>query len=417
MTCVSASECWAVGHYVTGIAGSADQTLIERWDGTSWTIVSSPNALASTNNYLSGVTCLSASNCWAVGYSRVGTADQTLIERWDGTSWAIVTAPNNSSAQNNILAGVTCVSASDCWAVGHSNNGTADQTLVERWDGSSWTIVPASNTSLAQNNVLAGVTCVSASDCWAVGHCNNGSADQTLIERWDGTSWSIVSSPNTSPSERNFLCSVTCVSASDCRATGAYVHASGVSQTLTEHYGAVSPLIPASVVSRKTHGTAGTFDVNLPITGTPGIECRNEVTPGNHHVVFSFGTAMTVTGATVAADGSGKTAETDGPPVLGADGREITVHLKNVSNAQTITVTLVGVSDGATTSDVSVQMAVLLGDTTGSGAVNSSDISQTKSQSGQLVTGSNFRTDVTASGSINSSDISLVKSKSGTGLP
>ena len=62
-------------------------------------------------------------------------------------------------------------------------------------------------------------------------------------------------------------------------------------------------------------------------------------------------------------------------------------------------------------------MGVLIGDTSANGAVNSSDISQSKSQSGQAVTAANFRQDVTVSGSINSSDISLVKSKSGTALP
>ena len=65
--------------------------------------------------------------------------------------------------------------------------------------------------------------------------------------------------------------------------------------------------------------------------------------------------------------------------------------------------------------DVSVNM--LIGDTTGNKAVNSSDISQTKSQSGVPVTNSNFREDVTVNGLINSSDISLVKSRSGTGVP
>ncbi|HEV1994863.1 MAG TPA: dockerin type I domain-containing protein, partial [Candidatus Acidoferrum sp.] len=78
---------------------------------------------------------------------------------------------------------------------------------------------------------------------------------------------------------------------------------------------------------------------------------------------------------------------------------------------------LLGVNDGTTTRDISVPMAVLIGDTTGNGAVNSSDIAQTQSQSGQLVSASNFREDVTANGQINSSDIALVQSKSGTALP
>jgi hypothetical protein len=99
------------------------------------------------------------------------------------------------------------------------------------------------------------------------------------------------------------------------------------------------------------------------------------------------------------------------------NGTEVTVDLTQVANAQRITLTLFSVSDGTTTNDVSVPMNVLLGDTNADGAVNSTDIAQTKSQSGQSVTASNFREDVTADGNINSTDIALVKSKSGTGLP
>jgi hypothetical protein len=77
-----------------------------------------------------------------------------------------------------------------------------------------------------------------------------------------------------------------------------------------------------------------------------------------------------------------------------------------------------GVTDVASNNGpVSAVMGLLVGDTTADGSVNSADIGQTKSQSGHLVTSSNFREDVTVDGSINSADIGLVKSKSGTALP
>ena len=105
--------------------------------------------------------------------------------------------------QANVLYGVTCVSASDCWAVGYYyRRQRRYQTLIEHWDGTSWAIVTSPNTSATQTNILNGVTCVSASDCWAVGYYDNGSGgNQTLIERWDGTSWAIVTSPNTSTTQ------------------------------------------------------------------------------------------------------------------------------------------------------------------------------------------------------------------------
>src|SRR6476646_90508 len=240
VTCASASECWAVGYYYNG---SIIQTLIERWDGTSWAIVSSPNP--APNSYLNDVTCVSASDCRAVGYYYNGKAYQTLIERWDGTSWAIVSSPNTGATQNNLLFPVTCVSASECWAVGNYYNGSAYQTLIERWDGTSWAIVTSPNTSATQENDLYGVTCGSASECWAVGYYyDDNFLPRTLIERWDGNSWAIVSSPNTSTTQANFLQAVTCASASECWAVGAYSASFGTDQTLVLRYTASSTPTP-----------------------------------------------------------------------------------------------------------------------------------------------------------------------------
>ena len=163
------------------------------------------------------------------------------------------------------------------------------------------------------------------------------------------------------------------------------------------------------VVSRKTHGNAGTFDVDLPLNGSPGIECRSGGASNDYTLVFTFTNNVSVQNASVTAGAGTATNFT----VLG---NIVTVNLTGITNAQTITLTLAGVSDGANTSDVEVAMSVLIGDTTNNGTVNSSDIAQTQSQSGQPATADNFREDVTANGLINSSDIALVQSKSGTSL-
>ena len=102
---------------------------------------------------------------------------------------------------------------------------------------------------------------------------------------------------------------------------------------------------------------------------------------------------------------------------VNANGSVVTVDCTGVPNAQTINVVLSNVSDGTHTATITIPMGVLEGDTTANGHVNSSDISQTQSQSGRPIDGTNFREDVTINGQINSSDISLVQSKSGTGLP
>ena len=418
VACESASTCWAVGAYYVE---DVDQTLIARWNGTAWTVVTSPNTSPTQRNVLYSATCASPSDCWAVGVYAAGFYWQTLIEHWDGTSWTIVTSPNTGATQGNLLFGVTCLSASDCWAVGFYkvSGAGADQTpLIQQWDGISWTIVASPNTSSAQSPLLT-VTCASASECWAVGYyrianiVDDGAeyfGDQTLIARWDGTSWTIVTSPNTSANMDNHLYGVTCASASECWAVGYYGNPGDPAyQTLVLKYRAPAPPTPTNVVSRKTHGTAGDLDIDLPLAGDPGIECRQGqgINSDEHQVVFTFDAPATV----VSASCDGK------PATTSTAGNDIAVNCPNVANAKVITVALSGVTVGNSSGNVSIPMAVLVGDTTASGSVNSSDISQTKSQSGQAVTSSNFRQDVTVNGSINSSDISLVKSKSGTALP
>ena len=93
-----------------------------------------------------------------------------------------------------------------------------------------------------------------------------------------------------------------------------------------------------------------------------------------------------------------------------------TINLSGVTNAQTINITLFNLNDGLGTRDLVIPMSVLVGDATGNGTVNSTDVSQTKAQSGHVITTANFREDVIVSGDINSTDVSAVKARSGTGL-
>jgi hypothetical protein len=169
-----------------------------------------------------------------------------------------------------------------------------------------------------------------------------------------------------------------------------------------------------AVVSRKLHGNQS-FDIDLPVTGPHGIECRTGGANGAHTLVFSFANALTFVGSASVSSGTGSVSGSR----IGTDPHEYIVDLTGVTNAQHIFVTLHNVQDAAghSSDSISAPMSVLLGDTTANGAVNSSDISQTESQSGQPLTNSNFREDVTVNGAINSSDIATVQGQSGTALP
>jgi hypothetical protein len=165
-----------------------------------------------------------------------------------------------------------------------------------------------------------------------------------------------------------------------------------------------------SAVSRKTHGNAGTFDVDLPEAGSPGIECRSGEATNGYTLVYTFANNVSVQGATFTA-GTGSVSN------LTVVANQVTVNLTGIASAQTIELTLINVSDGVNSSDVQATMGVLPGDTNGDGFVDSADISQTKSQSGHAVTGSNFREDTNVDGFLDSADIGFVKSKSGMALP
>ena len=168
------------------------------------------------------------------------------------------------------------------------------------------------------------------------------------------------------------------------------------------------PVQAIKAVSRKNHGNAGNFDIDLPLSGTPGIECRGT---GDQKIVFTFPIPITYSAAAVTSGSATRASDVMSAP------NEVTVNLTGVANAQRVTVTLLGVNDGTNTNDVAVRMGVLVGDVNGNGSVNGTDVSQTKLNSGRPVSASNFRADVVVNGAINATDVGLVKSQSGTALP
>jgi hypothetical protein len=166
----------------------------------------------------------------------------------------------------------------------------------------------------------------------------------------------------------------------------------------------------ALAVSRKIH-SATAYDIPLPLSGMPGVECRGGGASNAYRMVLTFPNAVTFSGAEVTS-GAGSVASATGSGTMVA-----IVNLTGVLSGQTIQITLAGIDDGTSMSDLVVPMSVVVGDVNGNGAVNATDISSTKAQSGHSVTSSNFREDLNADGSINGSDVSLVKLKSGTALP
>lgn len=261
---VSASDVWAVGWYYN-ISINAFQTLTEHWNGTSWSGVPSPNA-SSGLNQLYSVAAVSTNDVWAVGEYLNNSNGNTeiLIEHWDGSSWSVVSSPN-PGLTTSALYGVTAVSASNIWAVGYANSSSIDdsQGLVEQWNGTSWSVV--SGPTVGSSSYLEGVTQVpGSSNLWAVGNYLNSSAGtQTLIEQWNGTSWNVVSSPNVG-SGANALLSAAASSANGVWSVGEYLNKGGTSmRTLIEHWnGSQWSFVPSPKGDGFLSGVAAVPDSN-----------------------------------------------------------------------------------------------------------------------------------------------------------
>jgi hypothetical protein len=166
-----------------------------------------------------------------------------------------------------------------------------------------------------------------------------------------------------------------------------------------------------SAVSRKVHGAAGPFDIELPLTGGARVESRTGGANGIHRVMVTFTGPVAVAGTSItSSDGQAS-------GVQSVNGSIVTVDLRAVGNAQTLGITLVNVSNGTDAGDVFIPMGVLLGDTTGDGKVNSGDVLQTRNRSGQTTGASNFRSDYNLDGNVNSGDAFIARSRSGTFIP
>jgi hypothetical protein len=254
VSCLSASACTAVGQQ--GLPG---RTLVESWNGTRWAIVPSPNAgSATTDNGLNAVSCVSARFCTAVGEISVSqNIVKTLIESWNGTRWVLVPSPNRPHTRSDGLSGVSCVSARSCTAVG----SVGIKTLIETWNGTAWAIVPSPNgPGAGEESILKSVSCVSARACTAVGFTGL----KTLVESWNGTAWSIVPSPNEGPAGSNDdLDSVSCVSVSSCTAVSSFefLRHRDTFRTLVESWnGTAWTIVPSP---NKGHGNAVNFLVGV----------------------------------------------------------------------------------------------------------------------------------------------------------
>jgi hypothetical protein len=272
---ITSTDVWAVGFSASPSTDYA--TLAEHWNGTAWSIVVTPNPAGQPTVSLNAVAAITSSDVWAAGGNPTDQrnyAGKAVLEHWNGSSWSLVAAPQNTATWfDSSRFGVAAVASNDVWAIGSFDSF--------HWDGAAWSVVQgASSTSGASASGAAGVWAVgsyrdnsygysatyttayvfngstwtasaslsptggdtfqgvstrAATDVWAVG----SSGASTLTEHWDGIAWSVVPSRNGSLASNsyNFLDAVVAIGSNDVWAVGYYFDAAGHQVNLTEHYG------------------------------------------------------------------------------------------------------------------------------------------------------------------------------------
>lgn len=236
VSCVSATNCEAVGYYA--FLSGPPLPLIEQWNGSTWSVQPTWPPDGTFGTFVNGVSCTASSACLAVGYTIFGGGlTDAFAERWDGSVWSFELPANRSSS--NVLDGVSCTSASSCMAVGEYVDPVTGNpmTLAEFSSAPArWTlqVTPSPGRTFS---VLHGVSCTATGGCIAVGSYDTfRGVPVPLVDSWDGANWSFVSLAAPIGATSSDLGGVSCPAPTACTAVGDYHNGAGSVLTLAERF-------------------------------------------------------------------------------------------------------------------------------------------------------------------------------------
>jgi hypothetical protein len=258
VSCDQATFCEAVGSYVDKSNGEV--TLAEGWNGTDWSAETSANPGGNREISLSGVSCPSVTSCEAVGdsFSNATRSFVLLAEVWNGTDWAVQTIPNPAGYNGAFLNGVSCPSATSCEAVGYYQTGSgAEQSLAEVRSGTDWVIQNTADPTGSTSVRLYGVSCVSGVFCEAAGDYSTGHGHSAaLVQRWEGTAWTIQTTADPPGSTQVTLYGVSCLSVKFCETLGDYAHGSDDQSSLAEGWNGTAWAVQSTVSPKGNRGAS-----------------------------------------------------------------------------------------------------------------------------------------------------------------
>jgi hypothetical protein len=279
VSCSSSTACSAVGYYLS--SAGVYRSLAEVWNGTSWSVQATPEPTGTKYSMLDGISCSASTACTAVGWYEAGGVELPLVERWNGTAWAAQTAPQPSGAKASYPHAVKCLSATACTLAGfYETTAGAYVPFAETWNGTTWTVQSMPSPTGSTYPMLTSMSCTSSTSCLAAGYYFTGTGAETrevpFSERWDGTAWTLVAMPTPAGTNSNSIHGLSCGSSTSCNAVGTSTTTAGKGVTLGEHWDGSTWTV------QSTPNAAGEESF---LSG--GISCHTAtscIAVGNHHV-------------------------------------------------------------------------------------------------------------------------------------
>ncbi len=237
VSCLTASSCLGVGY--SRNAQGVYESLVGRWDGASWSIESNDDPVGSNNAFLTGVHCFDATQCVAVGdYVDPSGQQVAMPERLSGHRWALQAMPGPAGPGATYLTSLSCASTEACLAVGYVELTGYRATAAYQWNGSGWQLQSVPDPTNGSGSQLSSVSCGSPTECVAVGLSGAGTSfdRQPLTARWDGSSWSLTTPVTFPGAQKGGLDAVSCPSVTECLAVGSWSGSTKESGVLAQRW-------------------------------------------------------------------------------------------------------------------------------------------------------------------------------------
>jgi len=196
LQCSTLTYCVAAGQQDMDASGNTLPAL-DTWNGKSFTPINAPLTPGMTFGGFNGLSCVSRKHCVVVGsgYPVAGAPTTSFLDVWNGRRWNYTPWAGPAGSGNAALSGVSCVSARDCVAIGSDSLAGVLQTAVFAWDGSAWAAATAPDSGAGQVTLFNDVDCVKAVGCTAIGEqiaATTGMNSTPVAGQWNGASWQLT---------------------------------------------------------------------------------------------------------------------------------------------------------------------------------------------------------------------------------